>query len=882
MNPERFRRIEDLFHRALALPGGERASFLESECKSDRDLCSEVERLLLADAHAAEGVEKIELFATGADPLIGRQLGAWRILERLAGGGMGVVYRAERADGLYDQKVAIKLLRVEAASDDALRRFDLERRLLARLEHPHIARLFDGGRSEQGTPYLVMEFIDGLPIDGWCDEQRLSIEQRLRLFAATCRAVHFAHRSLVVHRDLKPSNIMVDRRGEPKLLDFGIARLMDEEDALPTHTAARALTPLYASPEQLQGLTLTTATDVYSLGVVLYELLTGRRPWSSTGRSPAEWERVVSSERPTRPSSAVIARADEADAFEFAARLATTPARLQRRLRGDLDRIVLMALRKEPERRYASAEQLAEDIERYLAGKPVRARRDTFGYRAQRFVQRNRLGVGAAALVLLAMCGGLFASWRARLQAEDSAALARAEEAKALRAAEHAGIEAESFRLIADFLGATFLQTVGGDPERETVSESVERQAAQVRRQYADRPHLLANLIDALGRVYAQLDLVEPAGDLLREARDIRLATFGERTMEHALSLTSLGRLAYQRGEFDQAVELLAGSLKLHRALVDDVHSDVAAAANDLAAALRNLGHLEEARVLHEEALALRRAEGGEDSLPLAESLNNLALVLLDQGELDEARKLTESSLEIRERILGVDHALTLQARISLAGVAWRLERLDEAERHLLEAAEGYRALREEGRDGLVHALANLAALEIRRGKLDAAEASAREALELTRERYGDHPQTVVALSHLAEVRSRRGEHDAAREAWQEVLRVRRAAYPPGHPLLVTTLHQVALAHLRGGRPAEAEPLLEEALEWLERSPSASTHARERANVVLSLGVCTLELGRPGEAREHLADAKDAFLRLDGEDSDGAERASTYLSRLDG
>ena len=947
MDAGRFRRVEALFHRALELDDAARARLLEETREEDPELAREVERLLSGDDHAEEGVERLELFAVPDDPLLGRRLGPWRVVERIAEGGMGVVYRAERADGLYDQQVAVKLLRLEIAPEVALRRFELERRLLARLEHPNISRMLDGGRSEQGTPYLVMEFVDGLPIDRWCSEHALPLEERLRLFASVCRAVHYAHQNLVVHRDLKPSNVMVDRHGVAKLLDFGIARLLDEDDPVHTHTGARALTPQYASPEQLQGLPLTTASDVYSLGVVLYELLTGRRPWLRTGRSPAEWERIVTREPPTRPSTAVQPRHAEASATAaaFAASLHTTPARLHRRLRGDLDRIVLMALRKEPERRYTSAEQLAEDVERYLGGLPVRARRDTVSYRAQRFVQRNALAVGSAALVVLALCGGLWISWRARLEAEDSAriareqedearvarieaeqsaaiadvrraeammarraaeesaSLARAQETEARRArqaaersaelarereqeameaAEHARIEADSFRLIAEFLGETFLQRADGVDDRQRVATSVERQAARVRLQYADDPHIRANLLDALGRVYLQLGILDPAGELMREALEIRLRFFGEGNLEYALSRTSLGQLSYQRGSFEDAALHLETALRLHRTLPRGVHTDVAGAANDLASVYRNLGRLDEAQELHEEALAIRRASG-ETTPAVAESLHNLALVLLDRGQPEAARARVEEALEIRDTVLGADHPLSLQTRIALAGVEYGLGRLDEAERHLREAVEGYRELREGGREGLINALSNLSAVQIVNGELERAEESAIESLQLVREHAGDDdPQTATALSRLATIRGRRGNHEAAREAWREVLRIRRELYPDDAPQLARTLHSLALAHLDAGDAEGAEPLLREALERIESSPVAGAFARDRAAFELSLGACYLDLDRPEEARRLLERARDRFLEAEGDTSSGATRARQYLSRMDG
>ncbi|HVS18191.1 MAG TPA: serine/threonine-protein kinase, partial [Planctomycetota bacterium] len=800
MDAERFSRLERLFQAALELPTERLDEYLARACGTDAELRRDVERLLAADTRAQSDIESFDLLASRADTLVGRRLGPWRILERIAEGGMGVVYRAERADGLFERQVAVKLLRFDVATGEALQRFEQERRTLARLEHPNIALLLDGGRSEAGTPYLVMELVDGLAIDRWCDERELPIDERLRLFAAVCRAVHFAHQNLVVHRDLKPSNVMVDQRGAPKLLDFGIARLLQDSENDATRTIARALTPRYASPEQLQGLPLTTATDVYSLGVVLYELLTGRGPWQREGRSAADWENMVSREQPTRPSTAVLPadRAAREETAAIAARRDTTPVRLKRRLRGDLDRIVLMALRKEPERRYASAEQFAEDLERYLANLPVRARRDTLGYRALRFSRRNRTAIGAAAAVLVALLIGLIASLRA-------AERARVEEARARRTAEHARIEAESFSLIARLMGDTLLRGAQDGSSRAALADELRRYAAQVRVQHADHPHLRANLLDALGQSFAQLERFDEARALLLEARDVRLATFGERTMEHALSLGSLGQLEHRSGHYAEAAEHLALALALHRERVGEVHSDVALAANDLAASLHKLGRFDEAQVLHEEALDLRRAAGADSTLVVAESLHNLALVLLDRRENERARELVEEALAIRSRILGSAHALTLQTVGVLGGVAWRLGDQQAAERHLRAAVDGYRELGAGGSEGLGVQLGNLAALQLQRGDLDAAALSAGEALEVLLALFGpDHPRSATARTRVAGLHQQRGERAAAREAWREVLRVQRATYPAEHPLIASTLNQLANACLEDGLAEEA------------------------------------------------------------------------------
>ncbi|MBV9493540.1 MAG: serine/threonine protein kinase, partial [Acidobacteria bacterium] len=378
MDPEARRRVEEVFLRVLESPADERAAVLDRECAGDPELRSEVASLL---AHDGSGTFIRDLVTDEATALaeglerrwIGRRVGAWRITRILGRGGMGAVYEVARDDGAFEQRAAMKIVRAGIDDDLGRRRFLEERQILARLNHPNIARLLDGGQSDDGIPFLVMEAVDGLPITEHCDRAPLSIEARLRLFVTVCRAVQFAHTQLIVHRDLKPSNILVTADGTVKLLDFGIARLLAVDALDATAASELALTPDYASPEQLRGEVTTTVSDVYSLGAVLFELLTGKKANAFRAHAPSE----------------------------------VAPPRRARRLRGDLDAIVLMALQQEPSKRYASAEQLAQDIERHLDGLPVSARADSWRYRAGKFIARNRIAVAASTLVMLSLVAGI-------------------------------------------------------------------------------------------------------------------------------------------------------------------------------------------------------------------------------------------------------------------------------------------------------------------------------------------------------------------------------------------------------------------------------------------------------------------------------------------
>jgi non-specific serine/threonine protein kinase/serine/threonine-protein kinase len=449
MTPERWQHIKRIFQSALDRAPAERPAYLAEACAQDTALQREVETLLSAEGQlgdfitkpvvdeaadfiaAAQGVDRSAIFnETTAGGMTGRRIGNYEIQREIGRGGMGAVYLAERADEQFRQQVAIKVIRRGLDSDFVTNRFRHERQILASFDHPNIARLIDGGTTEDGLLYLVMEYIEGEPLDLYGDRRELGMNERIKLFRQVCAAVHYAHQNLVVHRDLKPGNILVTADGTPKLLDFGIAKLLDPTlyvtFADPTLTGLRLMTPAYASPEQIRGDPITTASDVYSLGVILYELLTGHRPYRIRTLSPGELERAICELEPERPSTAVR-RVEDTQARDGSERPVITPEivsqrrgshpdKLIRALSGDLDNIALMALRKEPQRRYASAEQLSEDLRRYLEGLPIQAQQDTFRYRAQKFIHRNKAGVAAAALLILSLIGGIITTtWQARV-----------------------------------------------------------------------------------------------------------------------------------------------------------------------------------------------------------------------------------------------------------------------------------------------------------------------------------------------------------------------------------------------------------------------------------------------------------------------------------
>ncbi len=633
ITPERWPDLEALLDHALDLPPDERAAFLEAVRADDPDLLEEVREVLRAGDRARTLLQDSGLLLRwqhelpevpdDEDDLAGTTVGRYRLLEEIGRGGMGTVYHTERADGAFEQTVALKLVRRGMNSVAVVRRFRHERQVLAGLDHPHVARLLDGGRSDDGRPYFVMELVRGEPITDWANRRRLGVAARLRLFGQICQAVAFAHRNLVVHRDLKPSNILITAEGHVKLLDFGIAKLLTPNvaEATLTQTGGLMLTPQYAAPEQLRGEAVTTATDVYALGVLLYELLAGQPPYRLATSSPAEWERVVGEVQPPRPSAAVTPEAPATHGLP--------PDRLKRRLRGDLDTICLKALRKEPERRYASAEALGEDLGRHLAGLPVEARRDTAGYRMRKFMRRHRGAVAASAAVVVAFLSLVgFYTWQ--LAAERD----RAQQ------------EAATAEQVTAFLAGVFegANPFEGGSEDVTALELLEQGVEQVDALDGE-PAVQTELLSVLGNVYSDLGRYDEARSLLERGLAQRRALWGAEHERIATNLNDVANVLVNAGAYAEAEPLFREVLARRRALHDGDHREVALSLNNLAAALEDREAEAEAEPLLREALAMWQRLLGEAHPGVAVSLNNLAGVLRKKGAYGEAEQLHREAL---------------------------------------------------------------------------------------------------------------------------------------------------------------------------------------------------------------------------------------------
>jgi serine/threonine-protein kinase len=841
-------RTAEIFADALERPAEERGAFLDHACGGDAALRARIETLLAAQSDARR-LFSARLVARELPDLdaaeVGRTIGPYRLTALVASGGMGSVYAAERIDREYEKRVAIKLIRAGMETREILARFRNERQVLAVLEHPNIARLLDGGSTPEGLPYIVMEFVEGAPILRACDERRLSIGERLRLVIDACDALHTAHRHLVIHRDIKPSNILVDAAGDVKLLDFGIAKVLgqarSDAPADATLTSLHALTPRYASPEQWRGAPLTTSTDVYSLGVVTYELLAGVAPHDFAGRSTAEVERIVCEETPERPSRAA-ALAPNAD--DIAARRGTTPRRLAHDLAGDLDTIVLRALAKEPERRYATAEELAADLRRHMSGEPVLARADTASYRLSKFVRRHIAAVaGASAFVALLIAFALTMAIQANRIARER------------DRASHAASQAESVNAFLQEMLGSVDPTRPDAPGREvTVREVLDEAARKVNAgSFADAPEIEAAVRTTLAASYRGLGLYPAAEPHALRALEIVRSRRGPSSPEAASALSDLAQLRYSQGEFALADSLLREALAIRRAALGPAHPDVAHSLNDLGVFLWEQGDLAGAESLYREALELQRARPDENQHDAASSLVNLAQILSEKGDVDGADSLLREGLvEMRGR-LGDSHPDVASALNHLGQLHSRRGDYQRADSLYRAALAIQRRAFGDRHDVVAITLNNLASVARSKGDLASAESLLREAIAIWREVLGDrHPKVATGMQNLGRVLMAKGDVGGADSLMRGALELRRESLGDEHPDVAYSLYELGVLRIDARDLAEAERMLRDAhaIQVRKLPPRNSDIGQTTA----ALGRCLLEEGRREDAEPLLRD----------------------------
>jgi serine/threonine-protein kinase len=845
MIAERSQRLESLFASAVELKPEDRASFLLAECADDPSLRSEVEALLAADEQADNFVEKlaqaaraaVQLNKTGetgasdeaeADSNVERRIGPYRTIRRIGVGGMGAVYLAARDDDEFKQLVAVKVIRRGMDHEAIIRRFRHERQILAGLNHPNIARLLDGGATEDGLPWFALEYVEGLPLAEYCDERRLSINERLRLFLTVCVAVQYAHQNLVIHRDLKPSNILITpsgdgKDGEPKLLDFGIAKLLHAESSDETLdltlTGMKPMTPAYASPEQARGKTIKTASDVYSLGVILYELLTRRRPYHVTSRmTESDIARVICEQEPVKPSL-IVTRREEGDQQ---IQSKTEVAKLARQLRGDLDNIVLKALAKEPSQRYSSVEQFAEDIRRHLSGQPVKARPATMAYRGLKFARRNKPVIAFTAILVLALIGGVVAAtWQSRI--------ARAQ-------AEQAGKERRKAERISSFLQNVFSYAepnaggrgAGRNPDVK-LEDALRDAEKRLEGELKDEPETRADLYITIGKVWLMRGDHDAAERDFRNALNLRRRIHGERHAEVARCLLFVNLARHRKGEPDEG-DALGMMLE-----TDPENDRLAWMIAGQAVGYASSGDFATADKLFGDATARFHKKFGTRHLYNVYVLLRQADAFMMRGDLDRAMELYRQSFDIM--------------------------------RQAPPDAE------------TINALTSVGLLEMTRGNHAEAEKTLLEALRISEQYLGpDYPLSISAWLHLTSLYFQQQNYTQAEMAARHAAKIAREKYPPEHHFSAEALGMLSKALIVAGKPRQALPHLQEATEKYRRLRDKSQSDSFTSAGIL--GECLTLLKRDEEAERLLKESYDGFKPIRGARSPEMVEARRRLAQL--
>ena len=873
------KRVAELFDAYETLDAAERAARIARLREDEPEAAAELVRWLAQDEDRDGPLDRLT-HRSGASATqdqtdrSGQQIGAYRLLRRVGRGGMGEVYEASRADADFDQKVAVKLLRRGLDSEDIVRRFLRERRILAQLEHPGIARLVDGGMSEDGLPFLVMEFVEGSALIDAVNRRGLDLDARLRLFASICDAVAYAHRRLIVHRDIKPSNVMLTDDGQPKLLDFGIAKLLDEvEDEHLTGTGMRVLTPGYAAPEQILGQPISTATDVYALGIILYELLTGRPPHQRQGKDLERVTHDLDQESVIRPSS-VLAKASEPDAT------ANERQRWARRLIGDIDTIVLHALKREPERRYQGAAELADDIRRHLDGHPVRAEADTLNYRLRKFVGRHRGGVTAAALAIFGVLAGLIvALWQADL-ARTSAARAEAEAARAEREAAGAVESASRTRRVKDFMMETF---VAADPLRsptgapQTVTEAVDAALKRVDSELADDVKLQIDLLDDFGEIRVGQGRFAEARALFERALALAEKTYGRNHPAVAESLTNLGVVASFEGDVAASVPLLERAIAILEPYAQTEPLALSNAVGNLGAALETQGRREESLALIGRALEVARAHAELGDAQINVALHNYATALLNMDRFAEAEPLIREALALQEKKLGPDSPALDPTLDNLAVVLYRKGDVDAAiainERRLAMARKHFSG----AHPWTASALTDVGEQLVASGKHGEGTAMLREAIAMYT-KLGSH-RALMPMRYLALALRNEGDLAGALAVFDEGWQYCRD-HEVKHIMCALLRGNRAGMMSRMGRAAEALPEAEAAIaDFVALGAAGST---EIAQAMESRAHALKALGRRDEAIAAQTEALAIYIKQFGTDHPELERVRKNLKSIRG
>jgi eukaryotic-like serine/threonine-protein kinase len=875
----RWHQIKSVFEQVADIDGVERAVQLDLCCGDDSDLRSSVQSLLARDSSKEDpllhaiGAAAESLLEDHQDRLLGTRVGPYRVVSILGHGGMSVVYRGERDDSQYTQVVAIKVLQHATVHPRLRSRLHSERHILASLDHGSIARLIDSGDLEDGTPYLVMEYVDGDSIDSYCDSRTLFVRERLELFISVCAAVHYAHRNLVVHRDIKASNIFVTDEGNPKLLDFGIAKLLAPENlshTLPvTRLQERILTPENAAPEQVLGRPITTATDIYALGVLLYQLLTGRSPYRLLSYSQLQLERAICMDDPARPSQVVVAKLKgetDSDRSRISDRRGLSPQRLRARLSGDLDAIVGLAMRKEPDRRYSTVEALADDLRRHLLGQPVRARHGDWRYNTAKFLRRNLFAAVAtgAVFVGLALIAGV-TLW---------------ENHRILMARDATALERDRAQQVSAFMVDVFSQadpfnTQGKVP---TAKDLLDQGAEKIKGNLNLQPEVRAQLLESIGLAYRRqgsndraIPLFEQAVAIRRDERPVENGKLAAALANLAQALTDAGRLAGAEASIKEAVALSQSGNAPPTVETADILSQYGNFA------LNAKSDPELAKTLFNQALVIYRSVPGDQRLGIASTLSALSGAAQWSGDFANAEQLVRDSMNLMGATVGRNHPDYAVAMANLGYLLTQQGKYPEAEQMLNEAIQIERG--DFGLDNQRTAWleADLGTVYEREGDSARAMKVTQDALRIISDRLSpDHFQVGYVMDAIAKLYLDAGNLDAAERTARQVLKIYEKSLPPRHLYVAATRHLLGEALLRRGQLTEAEAELRAALD-IDLS-SAGPGDWRAARTEASLGWLLIAEGNSAEGERMLVLARSKLLKTVGPQHPEVELATKRLA----
>jgi eukaryotic-like serine/threonine-protein kinase len=873
----RWHKIQALFDQLADLNGAERDAQLDRSCGDDTDLRDSVHSLLIADGGAedpllhAVGAAAESLLDDHRDRLIGTRVGAYRVASVLGTGGMSTVYRGERDDSQFHQTVAIKILLHSTLHPRLRSRLHSERHILASLDHSSIARLIDSGELEDGTPYLIMEYVDGESIDAYCDGRALSIRERIELFIAVCHAVHYAHRNLVVHRDIKASNIFVTDQGAPKLLDFGIAKMLAPESlshTLPvTRLQERMLTPENAAPEQVLGRPITTATDIYALGVLLYQMLTGRSPYRLLSYSQLQLERAICMDDPARPSQIVVQGESDADRSRVAESRGLSPQSLRARLSGDLDAIVAMAMRKEPDRRYPSVEALADDLRRHLLGQPVRARQGDWRYSSAKFLRRNWLPVAgaAAAFVGLLIIAGMTLWQNHRI------GLAR----------DAAAEERDRAQQVSAFMLDVFSKAdpFNAQGREATAKDLLDRGAEEIRRNSNLPPEVRAQLLESIGLAYRRQGLYNGAIPLFEQAVEIRRQARPLDNNNLAAALANLSQALSDAGHLASAEAYLQQALALSQtgdAPPSTLTADILLQYGNFL--LNAKSEPEHARQRFDEALKVYRSSPGDQHVAIAWTLGAIAYTAIWLGDFVVAEQYQRQVLNLIQTSLGRNHPDHSVALTSLGYILTQRGKYAEAEQLLNEALQSERSVFGADNQRLASIEAHLGIVYDRQGDLARAISSTEDALRITINRLGSgHYMTGYYRDALANLYLDANNLTAAESSARQALALYEKALPARHLYVSATRQLLGEVLLRRGRFADAEIELRRALDIDTALAGAANWRTARTRA--SLGWLLILENQAADGEPMLVTAQSRLLAALGPQHPEVVQATERLAR---